>query len=531
MPRALILPSLKKSLYVLIAAPNEIQAVMKIFNHRSPGRFFLLTLLLAIAPLAGAFDDAQLTGFTERGMALWHVPGMSVAVVSQDEVLFQKGFGRTAVDNGQAVDEHTLFAIASTTKAMVVAGILMLADEEKLSLDDPIIKYIPELHFENPMLTEQLMVRDLLAHRTGMPSTDFWGFFQDLPLQEQIERMRYVPAEAPVRTRLIYQNTMFEIAGLLIERLSGQHWYEFLGQRLWQPIGMLETFAYRSQIGSDHSHATPYFFHENKLIVADWDIPADYADAAGSVWSSINDMSLWAQFLLRDGVTANGERLISAAGMKQMFEPQQLAAPDDFYPTVELTKPHWRTYGLAWFQQDFQGRMIDFHTGSLSGLIAIIGLDRANDKAVIVLGNRDHAEMRHALLWQVMDNGTAQQPRDWNQEVFDLYAQRQETAKEEWEEIRAKRLKHTKPALPTAAYAGLYRHPAWGDLSVENTASGMKLSTTMIDFEMSHWHLDTFLVEHYPWDMHEFASFNIDAEGNVSSLKVFGEHFARVKMD
>jgi CubicO group peptidase (beta-lactamase class C family) len=500
---------------------------MKISLKRNLHRFFLLALLAGLAPVSVAFDNAQLSEFTQRGMDLWHVPGMSVAVVTKDEVLFRQGFGQTALEDGRAVDEHTLFAIASTTKAMVVAGILMLVDEEKLSLDDPIIKYIPELHFENPMLTKGLMVRDLLAHRTGLPSTDYWSFLQDMPLDEQLERLRNVPAEAPVRTRLIYQNTMFEIAGLLIERLSGQRWHDFLGERLWRPVGMLETYAERAQIGVGQTHVTPYFYVEDKLTVADWDIPADYADAAGSVWSSIRDMSLWAQFLLRDGVTASGDRLISEAGMAQMFEPQQLATADDFYPTVELTKPNWRTYGLAWFQQDFQGRKIDFHTGSLSGLIAIIGLDRANDKAVIVLGNRDHAEMRHALLWEVMDNGGPEKRRDWNQEIFDLYAARAEKGRQGWKETEKKRLKHTQPALPIAAYAGSYGNPAFGDIRIENAGSGMKLHTTLVDFEMSHWHHDTFLVEHESWDMHEFATFTIDGEGSITSVNVFGETFKR----
>jgi len=128
-----------------------------------------------------------------------------VAVVTQDDVLMQKGFGSTAAKKGQAVDEHTLFSIASTTKAMVVTGILMLVYEGKLSLDDPIIKYIPELHFADPSLTQQLIVRDLLAHRTGLPSTDYWSFFQDMPLDEQITRLQNVQPAAPVRTRLIYQ--------------------------------------------------------------------------------------------------------------------------------------------------------------------------------------------------------------------------------------------------------------------------------------------------------------------------------------
>lgn len=490
---------------------------------------FLILLLLVVTPLAAAIDTERLTAFTEQGMELWHVPGVSVAVVTQDAVLFQQGFGRTALADGKAVDEHTLFAIASTTKAMVAAGVLMLVDEQALALDDPVIKYLPELHFNNAALTQQVTVRDLLAHRTGMPSTDFWGFFQNMPLAEQIERIQLVPEQAPVRTRLIYQNTMFEIAGLLLERISGQPWYEFLKQRLWQPIGMRETFATRAQIGADKSHVTPYFYYQDKLVVADWDIPAEYADAAGSVWSSIHDMSLWAQFLLRDGVTEKGERLISAVGMKQMFEPQQLATAEDFYPTVELTQPNWRSYGLAWFQQDFKGRKIDFHTGSLSGLVAIIGLDRANDMAVIVLANRDHAEMRHALLWEVMDGNGGQERPDWNQAVFDLYAERQAKAAEQWRDIEAKRLRHTKPALPIEAYAGLYRHPAWGDLKVEVAGDDMRLETTLVAFELNHWHLDTFLVEHYPWDMHEFVTFEIDPEGGVASLITFGETFERVK--
>jgi len=124
---------------------------MRDLSTNIKNRFATLALLIAIAvPAMAAFDAGHLSEFTERGMDLWHVPGMSVAVVTQDEVLMQKGFGKTAAKKGRAVDEHTLFSIASTTKAMVVTGILMLVDEGKLSLDDPIIKHVPELHFADP---------------------------------------------------------------------------------------------------------------------------------------------------------------------------------------------------------------------------------------------------------------------------------------------------------------------------------------------------------------------------------------------
>ena len=495
--------------------------------NTGPRFIFLFLVISMVTPAMAAFDADHLSRATERGMELWHVPGMSVAVVRTDEILLQKGFGSTAAENGRAVDEHTLFAIASTTKAMVVSGILMLVDEGKLSLDDPIIKHIPELHFADPALTQQLTVRDLLAHRTGIPSTDVWSFMQEMPLNEQIVKFQKVPAIAPARTRLIYQNTMYEIAGLLIERLSGQLWHDFLTERLWLPLGMQETYGTRGQISAQQSHATPHLYLNNELKVPPWNIADDYANAAGSVWSSIHDMSLWAQFLLRDFVTEDGNRLVSEESVKQMFEPHQLSNDSDFYPTVELTKPNWRTYGLGWFQQDFQGRKIDFHTGSLSGLIAIIGLDRANDKAVIVLGNRDHAEMRHALLWEVMDETAGDDRRDWNQDIFDLYAANAEKAKQNWKDIQGKRLKHTKKSLKSESYPGTYRSEVMGDILNEKSGGNMMLKTARIEFEMTHWHLDTFLVEYKDWGLHEFIVFNIGPDGKISSLSLFGNTFKR----
>jgi len=489
-------------------------------------RLVAFAILIVASTSAPAFEDSErLTTFVEGGMSLWQVPGMAVAVVSSDEVMFRRGFGTTALDDGVKVDGHTQFAIASTTKAMVVTGILMLVDEGKMSLNDPIVKHIPELHFSDPLLTEQLMVRDLLAHRTGLPSTDFWTFFQDMPLDEQIRRLETVPAAAPLRTRLIYQNTMFELAGLMIKRLSGMRWDDFLRERLWLPIGMTETFGARGQIGSNMNHVMPYYLLDEQITQAEWDFPADLADAAGSAWSSVHDMSLWAQFLLRGGVTEDGKRLVSESSLEEMFKPQQLANPDDFYPTVELTKPNWRSYGLAWYQQDFQGRKIDFHTGSLSGLIAIIGLDRAGNKAVVVLGNRDHAEMRHAVLWEVMDAVAAGERRDWNQEIFALYQGLADQEDEQWKELDEQRLRKTKPSLSEEVYTGIYESQVIGEITIALDGRNLLLKSKKVDLPMTHWHLDTFLVEYKPWGLREFAEFRVAPNGTVQVLELFGERF------
>ena len=487
--------------------------------------FTLPLLLTAPNPLQAAVDPQRLSAFVERGMELWQAPGMAVAVVSSDEVLYQRGFGTTAIEDGAPVDEHTLFANASTTKAMVAAGLLMLVDDGRLGLDDTAASHLPELRFSDPLLTRELTLRDLLSHRSGLPSTDFWTFFQEMPLDEQVERLAAVEAAAPLRTRHIYQNTMYELAGLIIERVSGQRWDRFLAERLWQPIGMRETFGARGQIGAGFSHVLPHSYLDGKVEVTEWDLPADLADAAGSAWTSLHDMSLWAQFLLRGGVTADGQRLLSEGSFGEFFKPQMLIAKKDFYPVAALTEPHWRSYALGWFQQDFQGRPIDFHTGSLSGLIAIIGLDRAGDRAVVVLGNRDHAELRHAILWEVMDRNPAGARRDWNQAVFDLYRDAAATRAEEWQKKERQRLRKTQPALPLAAYAGRYENPALGAVTIEVERRGMLLRTASLALPMAHWHLDTFLLEHPPWELREFAEFRIAPDGKVASFDLFGETF------
>ncbi len=489
---------------------------------------------LPAPPEAGGVPEAEpatgyepLAAFIETGMELWRVPGAAAAVVSSDAVLFQRGFGETAID-GQAVNEHTLFAIASTTKAMIAAGILMLADEGRLSLDDRVVRHVPELHFRNPLLTEQVTLRDLLTHRTGLPSTDFWTFFQEMPLAEQIERLEAVTSRAGLRERLIYQNTMYELAGLVIERVSGKRWDDLLTEWLWHPIGMFETYGSRGRITAGRSRVTPHYALNDQVSEADWDLPADQADAAGSVWSSLHDMSLWAQFLLRGGTTAGGRRLISAAHFAEMFEPQQLIGADDYYPTAELTRPQWRSYGLGWFQQDFQGRKIDFHTGSLSGLVAIIGLDRAADRAVVVFGNQDHAEFRHAVLWEVMDPTTGPDRTDWNAAVRELYERLADEREAEWHETRQKRLTNANPGLPPEAYIGSYRSAVNGDIVVGRDERRLQLRTARVTLDLRHWHLDTFLVEYLPWNIREFATFRIGTDGAVAGLEVLGDYFERL---
>jgi hypothetical protein len=146
----------------------------------------------------------------------------------------------------------------------------------------------------------------------------------------------------------------------------------------------------------------------------------------------------------------------------------------------------------------------------------------------VVLGNRDHAERRHAVLWEVMDDAPAAHRRDWNEAVFALYAGREQEAEQRWRELEAKRLQDTRPALPLPAYAGRFDSPALGELSLEASEGALRLRTALLDQSLSHWHLDTFLLDYPPWQLREFLQYRIGPDGAVESFTLFGETFTRI---
>lgn len=485
-------------------------------------RVFLSTaLILSAAAQSEIHEDVV------RGKDLWEIPGLAVAVVETDSIKYEHALGVVSVESGDPVDLDTPFAIASTTKAMVAAAVLLLVDEGSLSLDDPAIEHLPELHLQNASLTQQVTIRDLLAHRTGLPSTNFWRFPFGMPLDEQIRRLRFVASAATVRSRFVYQNTMYQLAGLIVERVSGEPLERFLRRRLWQPIGMQSTFASRDRIPRDRIHAWPHKKIDGRMTQVEWNRDGSLVDPAGSVWSSAHDMALWAQFLLRDGVTAAGERLLSESSVDLMFEPQHIVGAADYYPTAALTQPNWRTYSLGWYQQDFQGRKIDFHTGSLLGLVALIGLDRDAGIGVVLLGNRHHAEMRHGFMWSVMDQRPPDEREDWLQAVHRLYQAVDEQVEAYRQNLLAARLADTSPTLGLDSYAGDYQSEVLGRVRVDVVDGRLAMTAGLLTLPLEHWHQDAFLYERADYDVVGIVGFEIGIAGEVDGLTAFGSRFRK----
>jgi CubicO group peptidase (beta-lactamase class C family) len=249
---------------------------------------------------------------------------------------------------------------------------------------------------------------------------------------------------------------------------------------------------------------------------------------AGSVWSSVQDMSKWMQMLL-DGGTVNGRVLLKPETIAELFKPQSIVTPQAFYPTARLTKPHWMTYGLGWFQQDYRGRAVDFHTGSIDGMVAIHGLIRDERLGVYVLANRDHTELRHALMLNVFDRFTGVSERNWSAELLKLYGDMEHEADQRRKAEAAKRVAGTSPSLVLDRYAGRYTDPLFGDVIVGLEGGTLRLRYgTAYTGPLEHWHYDTFRATwEAPWRGTALVTFGLDANGRPATLRVLGGTFRR----
>jgi CubicO group peptidase (beta-lactamase class C family) len=496
-------------------------------------RFIVFLFALAAGPLGAQSSplDPKATEFdayVAKAVRDWQAPGLAIAVVKDGKIVFAKGYGVREVGKPAAFDTSTMSAIASTTKAMTAASIGMLVDEGKLKWDDPVTKYLPSFQLYDPYVTRELTVRDLLTHRSGLGNTDYLWALSDLSAPEMMAKLKLIKPEYSTRSSFVYQNVMYIMAGQVVEAASGMPWSKFVQTRIFDPLGMHNTYPLHSLVPANANAARPHWRFGKDTIVAIRPDDSKAIGPAGDVWSSVSDMSKWMLFLL-DSARVNGKRLLKPATFAELFTPQVMVPPDEFYPTMELTRPHWMTYGLGWFQHDYQGRMLDFHTGSLSGMVAIIGLVPDEKFGVYVLSNRDHVEVRHALMYKAIDLYLGNPSRDWSSELLALYNGRRAVSDSLRLESEAKRIKGTKPSLQLSKYAGVYEDALLGRVTVTENAGKLRINAgPALKGDLEHWQYDRFRASYDDrWQGHDVVSFTI-GDGVASAMEIGGFTLARV---
>jgi CubicO group peptidase (beta-lactamase class C family) len=500
-------------------------------------RSALLTGLLLILPAAAhaqqlAADDPLqgLDAYITQAVEDWKVPGLAMAVVKDDSVVFVGSYGVRALGSSDPITPHTLFANASTTKAFTSMAIAMLVDQGKLAWDDPVARYLPTFVLRDPYATRELTLRDLLTHRVGFGDPGFLWYGVEFAYRDMVQRLRHVEPASSFRSQFAYNNVAYATAGVIAGTVAGTGWDDLVAQRILDPLAMGETVTQGRLLADRDNVALPHDRIADTVKVIDGIGLVDRIAAAGAMYSSVLDMTRWIRFLLNDAAV-DGRQLVSDSAFAEIFRPQIIVSEDQFYPTAQLTRPHFTAYGLGWFLQDYHGEFVAFHTGSIDGTVAIVGLMPDQELGLVVFANRDHVELRHALMLRVFDSYLGGPQRDWSTELRVLYDGLAQEAREQEAKVEEQRVTGTQPTLPLADYVGAYTDSLFGSVRIWLEGSSLVLERSpFLTADLSHWHYDVFrTVWRHRWLGDGLVTFRIGADGKVAALEAQGRVLGRVR--
>ncbi|MFZ0414471.1 MAG: serine hydrolase [Candidatus Acidiferrales bacterium] len=483
----------------------------------------MLGMAASARPQANDARWDALDSYIQTAMHDGKVPGLAVGIVQNGHPVYVKGFGVRDINTQQPVTPETLFDIGSCTKAFTAAAVGILVDEGKMQWDDRVDEYIPFFHLYDSLADENVTMRDLLTHRTGMGGTDLLWYGGSLSLEQIIRRVRYIPPEFGFRARFEYQNVMYATAGYAVGQASGGTWQDFVRQHIFEPLGMNGADFSATDAQNAPDHATPHDLKDGKVAAIPWRNIDDVAPA-GSINAGVGDMTKWIAMQLNDG-KANGQQIVSTKSLQEMHTPQ-IVVPQGGEFDLFFPKSLQMSYGMGWFIQDYGGHQIWLHPGDIDGFASLVVLIPEVKTGFVILTNLDHTALRAGLGWHLIDEFLGLPQQDWTAHFTKVADQF--TAMEKKAEEGSKTPKHpnTHPSHELAAYAGTYRNKAYGDAVVTFQGNALRIQFHSFSGTLRHFQYDTFV-----GDLGAFgnapAMFSLDEDGDVSKLTLAGIEFER----
>jgi CubicO group peptidase (beta-lactamase class C family) len=479
----------------------------------------LLVWLTRVEPVeAQAKPLRGFDAYVARSMADWKVPGLAIAIVRKDSVIWAKGYGVKTLGKPGPVDAHTLFAIGSATKAFTGMAVAMLVDSGKVKWDEPANTYLPELQLFDPYVSRELTVRDLLTHRSGLAASDLMLYLEHMTRDSVLHQVRYVKPTWSFRSHFGYQNVMYLAAGQITARVTGRSWDEVIHDRIFQPLGMASSNTSIGALEGQPNVATPHDEIEDTVQTVPY-FNLDNIAPAGSINSNVLDMAQWVRFQLAEG-KLGGKSLIGAEAFRETHRPQTIVPLAGFWKT-SAQDAHLLTYGIGWYLHDYKGRLVVQHGGNIDGMTALVGLLPEEHTGIVVLTNLDQNELTYALMYRVFDAYLKQPPKDWSR-IF-LAGERKLIAedKEEARKKEAQRVIGTSPSLPLTRYVGRYSDTLNGEATVRSEGSGLVFQYGTLVADLAHWQYDTFRAI---WRQRRlgksYVTFTLDETGKVDELRV-----------
>jgi CubicO group peptidase (beta-lactamase class C family) len=450
-----------------------------------------------------------------------------VAVVVKDSVVFAKGYGVLEQGKPAQADANTIFAIGSSSKAFTTASLAMLVDEGKLSWDEPASPRLPGWELGDPWVTREISIKDLVAHRVGLDRADrIWGA-TEFDRTDILRRQRYIKRAASFRSTYGYNNHMYLAAGRVIDNLSGMSWDDFVKRRIFEPLGMTRATTSTKPLASMTNVATPHAWGRDSVIPIPWH-NIDNIAPAGSINASARDMAEWLRLQLGKG-SYRGRRLISEAGIKEMHSPQTVIPVERWFASLSpvnhqmVPGTHFFMYGLGWFLQDYKGRYLVHHGGSIDGMRCLVAMAPEENIGVVVLTNLNPSSIDEAIMFKFFDLYFGGAERDWSRVMLDSTLALRGRALEQERTAEGKRVAGTTPTLPIGKYAGIYADSAFGAAEVKEQSGKLTISFGTASGEVEHWQYDTFRITwNTPIRDRTMATFRIGADATVKAMTMPG---------
>ena len=417
-------------------------------------------------------DGAAIDEIVRHFMQAFGIPGAGVAIVAPDRPPIVRGYGVRRLGEAAPVDAHTQFAIASNSKAFLSGCLALLVDEGRLGWDDPVVRHLPEFRMYDPAVTAMMSVRDLLVHRSGLPlgAGDLMQFPRSDHTREDVLRAlpHFKPATA-FRSAYAYDNCLYIVAGILLERVSGLSWDRFVTERIFRPLGMADavsnpTLALSANRAGRHARLGPPVIGMGVLEVITPD-ESDLIGPAGGISASLADIVPWLSVQLGRGTLADGRRLWSTAQADEMWTPQTLISSGPGPSADRPQRAVMQAYALGWGVSDYRGRRMLTHGGGLAGQASRTTLLPDQGVGFVVFSNSGDGEPVSGLRYALLDHLLGVGGFDWVDSTRQTIAAAEAGVRELLGDGEFK-APDGGPSLPLDQYAGRYRDPWYGDILI-----------------------------------------------------------------
>ncbi|MBB1642919.1 serine hydrolase [Sphingobacterium sp. UME9] len=415
-----------------------------------------------------------------------HVAGFAVAVVKGDKIIYNKGFGYRDFANKTPVTPNTLFAIGSSSKAFTASLLGLLRADGKLTFEDRAVSLLPTLRFYNDEMDNQIVVKDLMAHRTGLSRYDLsWFLFNSKNRDSLISRVRFMKPSSGLRMKWFYNNFMYLAQGMIVERLSGKTWEQNIQEKFFTPLQMTRSNTDLLAFQRDSDASLPYTLSKDNTIKL-----IDYYNIsgmgpAGSINSSANDMSNWLKVWLNRGYF-NGKEILPANYINEAASSQMVmdAALPDKHKDVFLSN-----YGLGWMIGSYRGHYQVEHGGNINGFSANVAFFPTDTLGIVVLTNQNVSKVPTVVRNSIADILLGLNPIDWNGEKKAEIDSLRHIKKEDEEKLP---VTATKPSHSLKQYTGSFENPAYGIIEVRLKDNKLYSELGYERVVLIHRHYDVF---------------------------------------